>query len=182
MKPHAVSRRIEIDAAHRIPDHRSKCRHLHGHRYVVEATCRAAALRDGGIEHGMVLDFGFLKALMREVIDTPCDHGLIVSRHDTLLLDRLAPDGVSGETWRRGIQAAVADAGHAEDRSNALGSQLYVIEGPPTAEVLAEHWFGRLEAGVHRASEGWARLAAVTVWETPNCYAVYAPEPDPADG
>ena len=32
------TRRIEFDAAHRVMEHESKCRHLHGHRYAIEAT------------------------------------------------------------------------------------------------------------------------------------------------
>ncbi|HCX34237.1 MAG TPA: 6-carboxytetrahydropterin synthase QueD, partial [Rhodocyclaceae bacterium] len=27
-----ITRRLEFDAGHRIPDHLSRCRHLHGHR------------------------------------------------------------------------------------------------------------------------------------------------------
>ena len=34
----SVTRRLEFDAGHRIPDHRSQCRNLHGHRYVLEIT------------------------------------------------------------------------------------------------------------------------------------------------
>lgn len=28
-----ITRRLEFDAGHRIPDHQSQCRYLHGHRY-----------------------------------------------------------------------------------------------------------------------------------------------------
>jgi len=34
-----ISRLIEIDAAHRVMTHGSKCRGLHGHRYKIEAVC-----------------------------------------------------------------------------------------------------------------------------------------------
>ena len=33
-----ITRRLEFDAGHRNPDHRSQCRHLHGHRYAMEIT------------------------------------------------------------------------------------------------------------------------------------------------
>jgi 6-pyruvoyltetrahydropterin/6-carboxytetrahydropterin synthase len=33
-----ITRRLEFDAGHRIPDHASQCRHLHGHRYALEIT------------------------------------------------------------------------------------------------------------------------------------------------
>ncbi|MDP2056292.1 MAG: 6-carboxytetrahydropterin synthase, partial [Thiobacillus sp.] len=33
-----ITRRLEFDAGHRIPNHASQCRHLHGHRYALEIT------------------------------------------------------------------------------------------------------------------------------------------------
>lgn len=178
MTRYAVSRRIEIDAAHRIPDHRSVCRHLHGHRYIVEAHCAAAGLQASGGERGMVVDFGFLSDLMRREIHAPCDHGLIVSVDDHELLARLAPnegEAASGE-WRDRLAEAVARDGYAVDEGNALAGRLYVIPDPPTAEVLAAHWFHRLQPQVTEASGGAASLTEVIVWETPNCCASYRPD------
>ena len=68
-----ITRFIEIDAGHRIMTHGSKCRHLHGHRYRIEAECAAKAVQPDGVQTGMVLDFGFLKEEMVEIIDRPCD-------------------------------------------------------------------------------------------------------------
>jgi 6-pyruvoyltetrahydropterin/6-carboxytetrahydropterin synthase len=178
MTRYAVSRRIEIDAAHRIPDHRSVCRHLHGHRYIVEAHCAAAGLQASGGERGMVVDFGFLSDLMRREIHAPCDHGLIASVNDHELLARLAPlepDSVMGR-WLDQLVDTVHRDGYAVDEGNALAGRLYVIPEPPTAEVLAEHWFHRLQPGVAAASEGAAELTEVIVWETPNCCASYRPD------
>ena len=33
-----ITTRLEFDAGHRIPDHKSQCRNLHGHRYALEIT------------------------------------------------------------------------------------------------------------------------------------------------
>jgi 6-pyruvoyltetrahydropterin/6-carboxytetrahydropterin synthase len=33
-----ITRKLEFDAGHRIPDHKSQCRNLHGHRYTLEIT------------------------------------------------------------------------------------------------------------------------------------------------
>lgn len=171
---HRITRRIEIDAAHRIPDHRSRCRHLHGHRYVVEATVEAVTLAESGEQRGMVLDFSFLKELMIREIDAPCDHGLMLSVEDREVLERLAP-GAEVDGWIAGLLQAVGENGYCETRHNALDTRLYLLPAPPTAEVLAEHWFGRLAPGVRQRSEGRARLVGVTVWETPNCRAVFRP-------
>jgi 6-pyruvoyltetrahydropterin/6-carboxytetrahydropterin synthase len=33
-----VTRRLEFDSGHRIPDHQSQARHFHGHRHSIEVT------------------------------------------------------------------------------------------------------------------------------------------------
>lgn len=170
-----ITRQIAIDAGHRIPDHGSKCRHLHGHRYVVEATCRSVSgeLHAAGEENGMVLDFGFLKEEMMAHVDAPCDHGLILSLDDEEVLAMLAPMGTENGAWLAQVRAAVRDQGFAATEATRLGQKLYVVPFPPTAECLARHWYGRLRPAVSARSKGHAELAKVTVWETPNCRADY---------
>jgi 6-pyruvoyltetrahydropterin/6-carboxytetrahydropterin synthase len=165
---HLVSRRIEIDAAHRVPRHHSKCRNLHGHRYVVEAWCQGPL--DDGTQDGMVIDFGFLKEEMVSIIDDPCDHSAIFSVDDPIL-DILLDD-------RRDVQHEVGLEGYAQ-RIAAFG-KIYIIPGVPTAENLARHWFDRLEARVCVRTAGRAQLGLVKVWETPNCWASYGPLAAPA--
>lgn len=164
-----VTRRIEIDAGHRIAEHGSKCRHLHGHRYVIEATCAAGALHERGEQRGMVLDFGFLKQEMLRLIDAPCDHGFLVAVDDEPLLRLLAGEG----DWLGRVRTQVASQGYCETTDNPLATRLYVIAGSPTAEVLAQHWFTRLAPAVHERSKGLARLVELAVHETPNCIARY---------
>jgi 6-pyruvoyltetrahydropterin/6-carboxytetrahydropterin synthase len=53
--------------------HESKCANVHGHRYTVEVTCRAAALD----EVGRVIDFGVVKGLLGPWVDQHLDHGYI---------------------------------------------------------------------------------------------------------
>jgi 6-pyruvoyltetrahydropterin/6-carboxytetrahydropterin synthase len=169
-----VTRRIGIDAGHRIMTHGSKCRHIHGHRYEIEASCRAARLHDQGEQSGMALDFGFLKEEMMAVIDGPCDHGFIAQTDDGELLRMFAPqDGAAADDWIIALREKVALEGFAETTDCRLGTKLYVLPVPPTAEQLAEHWFNRLAARVAGRSGGVAELARLRVWETPNCWADY---------
>ncbi len=72
------TRRLEFDAAHRVMEHESKCRNLHGHRYVAEVTCGAKGLD----KLGRVIDFGAVKAVLGTWIDERWDHGMIVHRND----------------------------------------------------------------------------------------------------
>ncbi len=175
----AITRKIEIDAGHRIASHGSKCRHLHGHRYVVEANCRAASgeLVKEGEQSGMILDFGFLKDEMVRIVDAPCDHGLIVAIDDRELVGMFAPAGQDSEEWVAELERDVGERGFAERTKARLGQKLYVVPFPPTAECLAKHWFERLSPAIAARSNGQARLVGVSVWETPNCRADFGVSP-----
>lgn len=170
-----VTRRIEIDSGHRIMTHGSKCRHIHGHRYVVEATTVAASLHDTGEQSGMVVDFGFLKGAMMEVIDAPCDHGFIAYVDDAELLGMFAPTGTA-EAWADAVRRSVEAEGFLLTTETRLSTKLYVVPFQPTAECLARHWFERLAPLAAERSDGLARLSRLTVWETPNCRADYEPD------
>jgi 6-pyruvoyltetrahydropterin/6-carboxytetrahydropterin synthase len=172
MSAYRVRRRIEIDAGHRIMTHGSKCRNLHGHRYVVEAECEAHDLHHAGEQTDMVVDFGFLKDEMMRLIDAPCDHGFIAALADIDLLGLFSP-GRDG--WLDAIAAEVAAKGAALTTDTRMGTKLYVVPFQPTAECLAKHWFSVLQGPVATRSDQTARLVAVRVWETPNCMAEYQP-------
>lgn len=171
-----ITRQIGIDAGHRIASHGSKCRHLHGHRYLIEVCCRGrmGGLHDSGEQAGMLLDFGFLKEEMMTHIDKPCDHGLILDVADTELLLMFAPSDRDPQLWHEAIAASVRADGYAATFDTRLGQKLYAVPFSPTAECLARHWFERLAPAVLQRSGGIAEIERVRVWETPNCYADYS--------
>lgn len=171
----AITRKIEIDAGHRIASHGSKCRHLHGHRYGIEARCKTVSgqLIGEGEQAGMILDFGFLKEEMVRIIDAPCDHGLIVAISDDELVTMFAPAGMDPQAWKADLAGDIARQGFAERTRARMQQKLYVVPFPPTAECLAKHWFERLSPAVAQRSNGLAQLVGLTVWETPNCRADY---------
>ena len=91
----SCTKRIEFDAAHRIPNHAGKCRMLHGHRYVVEASFVAKPVVMVNDEKsvklttvqqlnsmGMVVDFACIKKLLGTWIDQNWDHNTILSEED----------------------------------------------------------------------------------------------------
>lgn len=80
------TRRIEFDAAHRILNHESKCKMLHGHRYVIEASFVAAELDS----LGRVIDFGVIREILGKWIDDNFDHNTILSEQDHELGDKIA--------------------------------------------------------------------------------------------
>ena len=168
---HLISREIGIDAGHRVMDHGAKCRNLHGHRYAIQAWCRGPLVSDGE-ETGMVLDFGFLKEEMMQEIDAHFDHAFIFSVRDELCREMF---GVNSP----GLSNAVAAAVESQNYYYGCGRdevKICVLPCVPTAENLARFWFERLLKRVRERSGGLATLAAVKVWETPNCWACYGPE------
>ena len=80
------TRRIEFDAAHRIINHESKCKMLHGHRYCLEATFVAADLDN----LGRVIDFGVIREVLGGWIDNNFDHNTILSIKDKKLGEKIA--------------------------------------------------------------------------------------------
>ena len=171
----SVTRQIGIDAGHRIMTHGSKCRHLHGHRYTIEATAEARDLQASGEQTDMVIDFSFLRDEMLTEIDGPCDHGFIACCDDRALLAMFVPDGVDPELWISALRHETRSRGHVATTNCRLGTKLYTLPGQPTAECLARHWFERLAPRVAGRSDRLAVLTAVVVWETPNCRAEYRP-------
>ena len=82
------TRRIEFDAAHRILNHESKCKMLHGHRYVLEATFTANELDN----LGRVIDFGVIREVLGTWIDDNFDHNTILSIKDKKLGDKICEE------------------------------------------------------------------------------------------
>ncbi len=162
---HTATRQIGIDMGHRVTNHGSKCRNIHGHRYTIEATIGGDLVPSGASE-GMVLDFGFLKEEMMLVIDAPCDHGLVLWVKDPLLSTVVFPQLLEedlGEITEQGYHS-----------TTWAGGKLYIMDRVPTAENLAAHWFKRLAPLVDMRSDGQARLTNLKVWETPNCCAQFS--------
>lgn len=72
------TRKISFDAAHRIINHECKCKYIHGHRYVVDATFSANSLD----EVGRVVDFSVIKEKLGTWINKNWDHNLLLSDTD----------------------------------------------------------------------------------------------------
>jgi 6-pyruvoyltetrahydropterin/6-carboxytetrahydropterin synthase len=82
-KTYSCTRRLEFDSAHRVMLHESKCRNLHGHRYVVEVTAQADKLDS----LGRVVDFSVLKSVLGGWLDKEWDHGMIANKDDLGIIE-----------------------------------------------------------------------------------------------
>ena len=69
-----IRRWIETDTGHRVPNHKSKCCHLHGHRYRWEAEIEGDVVDVEGVsDEGMLIDFSDVSAILKEhVHDVVC--------------------------------------------------------------------------------------------------------------
>lgn len=77
MKTQAV-RIIKFDAGHRVVNHESKCRTLHGHEYKAEIFAEADTLDS----LGRIIDFSIIKQYIGSWIDNNWDHNLIIFKYD----------------------------------------------------------------------------------------------------
>ncbi|HEX5394316.1 MAG TPA: 6-carboxytetrahydropterin synthase QueD [Rhodocyclaceae bacterium] len=140
-----ITRRLEFDAGHRIPNHRSQCRHLHGHRYVMEVTLRGEIVRDAlSPEDGMVMDFGEVKTIAKRLVVDAWDHAFLVWKNDTQIVEFLS---------------TIAD------------HKTVLMDTVPTAENLAACAFNILAPAYLDAYGRHVRLERVRLYETPNCWA-----------
>lgn len=140
-----ITRRLEFDAGHRIPNHNSQCRHLHGHRYAIEITLAGNIITTEGVsEQGMVMDFSDVKRIAREHVVDAWDHAFLVWRNDKAVLDFL----------------------------NTLPQhKTVVLEVVPTAENLAQVAFELLHEAYRDTFGNQLRLVQVRLFETPNNWA-----------
>ncbi|HEX8963951.1 MAG TPA: 6-carboxytetrahydropterin synthase QueD [Rhodocyclaceae bacterium] len=140
-----ITRRLEFDAGHRIPDHQSQCRHLHGHRYALEVTLSGGVIDAAGDPaNGMVMDFSEVKALAQRHVVGAWDHAFLAWRQDAAVVAFL---------------------------ESMPGHKTVLLDRVPTAENLARIAFATL-APVYRDTYGnHLKLERVRIYETPNCWA-----------
>lgn len=155
-----IMRRFEFDSAHRVLGHESKCRFLHGHRYVAEVFLDAPDLD----RLGRVIDFGKVKEVVGSWIDGNWDHNALFHPEDPFIQIHQI------ETYP---EHEAGDWGVVKRRELYGGREPYIMKyGNPTAEQIAKELF---EAAADRlaAVEGYdkVRVVRVVIWETPNCWA-----------
>ena len=140
-----ITRKLEFDAGHRIPDHKSQCRNLHGHRYTLEITLTGNIITaEGNSDNGMIMDFSDIKSLAKEHLVDVWDHAFIVYEKDAAVRDFLAtlPD-----------------------------HKTVVIDRIPTVENLAHVAFGILKGAYKDRYGTGLHLHKLVLHETPNCWA-----------
>ena len=141
-----ITKEIEIDMAHRVPNHKSKCRNLHGHRYKIEVGVDDKVITTKGTsDEGMVIDFGDLKTILMEELDERFDHNGIFYEGDK-------------------------DSDILLQLSLNQDKDIYFVPFIPTAENLAQFWFELIKP---RLEEKGIKIKHLKIWETPTSTAIY---------
>lgn len=140
-----ITTRLEFDAGHRIPSHKSQCKNLHGHRYAIEITLSGDIITlENASENGMVMDFSDVKAIAKSAVVGVWDHAFLVYQHDTEILGFL----------------------------NSLPNHKTVVfPTVPTAENMAAEAFKILKNQYHDTYGNHLKLEKVRLYETPNNWA-----------
>ncbi len=140
-----ITKRLEFDAGHRIPDHKSQCRNLHGHRYVLEITLQGDPIhRPGHSDHGMLMDFSEVKTLAKTHLVDRWDHGFLVYEGDSVIMPLL---------------------------TQIPGHKTIVLPRIPTAENLVAIAFETLQPLYQDRYGSGLQLRHVRLYETPTCWA-----------
>ena len=105
-----------FDGAHFLSGYEGKCSNLHGHRWRVILKIKSDELKPDGQQRGMVVDFGDMKAALKEETDF-FDHTFIYEK------DTLKPATV----------AALNDEGFL----------MRIVDFRPTAENLSKYFYDR---------------------------------------
>jgi 6-pyruvoyltetrahydropterin/6-carboxytetrahydropterin synthase len=147
-----IYRKFEFDSAHRVLHHESKCKHLHGHRYVAEVAVSAPDLD----KLGRVIDFSVIKKLVGDWINDNWDHNILLNSQD-ILAQLYHPVNI----------------GICSDKSDELfagKAPFLFINENPTAEVMAKTLFLAAKKVIESAHPD-IRVQKVRLYETPNCWA-----------
>ncbi|MBC8214524.1 MAG: 6-carboxytetrahydropterin synthase [Candidatus Marinimicrobia bacterium] len=138
---------IQWDMGHRVMNHRSACKGLHGHRYKAEICVEGDIVtKSGASEEGMVIDFGDVKNIALDFINNKLDHGFMVWDKDSELIDFF---------------------------NNTTGHKPIIVPFTPTAENIAKFIFETLDKKFEDKYSTGLKLCSVKLWETPTSYAVY---------
>jgi 6-pyruvoyltetrahydropterin/6-carboxytetrahydropterin synthase len=159
-----ITKTIRIDMGHRVPNHKSKCRNLHGHSYEIEVGVDDKVIdTKGTCDEGMVIDFGDLKQIMMDYIDNNFDHGFVMYENDILAHDF------------RGYQEGRAESADKEHEGLYIADipkqKIIFVPFVPTAENLAKYWFELIKIPLENRK---IKIHHVKVWETPTSTATYS--------
>ena len=142
-----IGKVIQWDMGHRVLNHRSICKGLHGHRYKAEICVEGGLIQKPGTsEEGMVIDFADIKKIAQKYIQKELDHAFMVWDKDKELLEFF---------------------------KHSKGHKPVIVSFTPTAENVAVYIFHILKDKFSDVYKTGLHLQSIKLWETPSSYALY---------
>lgn len=141
-----IIKQIEWDMGHRVMNHLSKCKNLHGHRYKAEICLEGNLVNiKGDSSEDMVMDFESVKRIATKYILEILDHGFMIWEKDKLLMDFFKKN---------------------------KNLKHIVVPFVPTAERIAVWIFSELDTRFKDEYKTELKLHSIKVWETPTSVAL----------
>ena len=138
---------IQWDMGHRVLNHRSVCKGLHGHRYKAEICVSGDLVTKSEVsEEGMVIDFADIKKISKELIQEKLDHAFMVWEKDEELINFF---------------------------NHSKGHKPVKVPFTPTAENVAAYIYYKLQNKFTDVYRTGLHLHSIKLWETPSSYALY---------
>ena len=76
-----ITKEFRYEGAHALFNYDGKCKHIHGHSYILYVTLKgSAANTPGEPKDGMLIDFTDLKAIINKYIIDRFDHALVLKK------------------------------------------------------------------------------------------------------
>jgi 6-pyruvoyltetrahydropterin/6-carboxytetrahydropterin synthase len=82
MKNVRITKEFTFETGHALYGYDGKCRNVHGHSYKLAVTVIGTPIDElGHVKHGIVIDFGDLKKIIKEEIVEPFDHATVFNKN-----------------------------------------------------------------------------------------------------
>jgi len=137
-----ITKHFDFETAHALYGYDGKCKNIHGHSYQLFVTVIGTPINDtSNVKHGMVMDFGDLKALVNKEIINVLDH--------TTVLNNLSPHKDLAKTL------------------SELNHKVVLVDYQPTSENMLLDFAKRIKNKL----PNHIKLHSLKLYETANSYA-----------
>lgn len=158
-----------FSAAHQLPFHNGKCSNLHGHDYRVIVEVTGHIVEGAGSSAGMVVDFGVIKQIYKDRVESLLDHSLILGIEPLRFVNRIGGWAFNYEYYQ--LYQDKPDLFKRVMFENGLKNVVVLPIPFTTAEYLASWMLQQLQEGlsthVTDSPEARCYVSRVTVYETP---------------
>jgi len=140
-----ITKEIWFDMGHRVPNHKSKCKNVHWHRYIAYITLEWDIIDiNGSSDEWMVIDFWDIKTISKNFIDEKLDHWYMWYKNDKIW------EAIASH-WVKNI----------------------MVDFIPTAENISKWLFEQLEPLFVDTYWTNLKLKQIKLYETPTSYVIY---------